>query len=94
MSDSLNAHQRNRLPPSLKPGTIDVTNSGGVLTSDQSVTENGVHGSHETGKIAKKKIAFVTSKVSSDSQVNFNPKPSARESNHRVGTVSKHSALP
>jgi hypothetical protein len=39
---------------------------------------SGVHGSQETGKISKKKIAFVTSKVSSDSQVNFNPKKSTR----------------
>ena len=92
MSDSLTTagHQRNRLPPSLKTGTIDVTNSGsgGVgLTSDQSVAEGTtLHGSQETGKIAKKKIAFVTSKVSSDSQVNFNnPKHSTRESNHRAG---------
>ena len=38
-----------------------------------------VHGSQETGKISKKKIAFVTSKVSSDSQVNFNPKKSTRQ---------------
>jgi hypothetical protein len=34
MSDSLTNHNlRNRLPPSLKTGTIDVTNSGGPLSS-------------------------------------------------------------
>lgn len=72
VSDSLtqlNPH-RNRLPPSLKNGTIDVTNSGGALASnndDQASVEGVVmHGSLET-KIAKKKIAFMTSKVSSDS---------------------------
>jgi hypothetical protein len=55
VSDSLtqlNPH-RNRVPPSLKSGTIDVTNSGGAFNNDDQTSIEGVHvhGSIETGKI-------------------------------------------